>query len=280
MRFRSLSLACLAVFTVAGAGCDDLQDILDAARAAHDKGGGTTQGGTGGTSAGPGAPGGPPPPPGSGTGGASAGPGMPGTPPPPTACVTREQGGSTSCKTTFTWKSYASEDCQQSGMILIDYSLHGDCNEKDAAQFVSYTCCPNGGPYPPPTTPPLPPGACNSDADCRLVVGLCTKCECTVRSTSESPMCDGDPPGPQCNVDSCANQAAICTAGRCAMRTKPPPVCETRKLGGATACKSASDWKALADADCTQSGLQLQGYSSVGDCAGGSPYVTYSCCKY
>jgi len=275
MRFRSLSLACLAVFAVAGAGCDELQDILEAARAAHDKRGGTTHGGTGGSSAGPSAPGGTPPPPGPGAGGSSAGPGKPGTPPPPTACEMREQGGSTSCKTTFTWKSYASDDCQQSGMVLIDYSLHGDCNQKDAAQFVIYTCCPGAGPPP----PPLPPGACNTDADCRLVVGLCTKCECTVRSTSEAPICNDDPPAPQCNGNTCTNMAAICTAGRCAMGTKPPPVCETRKLGGTTACKSASDWKLLAYNDCAQSGLQLQSYSGLGDCAGGSQYVTYSCCK-
>ena len=166
MRFRSLSLACLAVFTIAGAGCDDLQEILDAARAAHDKGGGSTSGGTGGTSAGPGAP---------------------GTPPPPAGCVTREQGGATSCKPAYTWKSYANDDCQQSGMSLADYNPYGACDDKDSTQFVSYTCCPSA--YPPPP-PPLPPGACNTDADCRLVVGLCTKCECTVRWTSDSLVCN------------------------------------------------------------------------------------------
>src|SRR4051812_47728664 len=107
MRFRSLSLACLAVFTIAGAGCDDLQEILDAARSAHEKGGGSTRGGPAGPGAGPGAPGGPPPPPGTGGGAPSAGQGAPGTPPPPTACVTREQGSISSCKTTYTWKSYA-----------------------------------------------------------------------------------------------------------------------------------------------------------------------------
>src|SRR5436190_3329019 len=170
MRFGSLSLVSLAVFAVAGPGCDNLQDILDAAGSGHGKGGGAS----------------------SGTGGASAGPGTPVSPPPAPSCEKRQQGGPTSCKTAFTWKTYARQDCEASGLVLSDYTLDGGC-EKDAASFVNYVCCPDTAPPTPPSPPP--PGTCMTNAECLLVIGGCTKCECTVRSTSESLVCDDDPLG-------------------------------------------------------------------------------------
>ena len=50
-------------------------------------------------------------------------------------------GSTSSCKSTATWKSYASSDCASLGMSLSSYTVREGCGT-DAYRYVDYVCCP------------------------------------------------------------------------------------------------------------------------------------------
>jgi hypothetical protein len=61
------------------------------------------------------------------------------------------------------------------------------------------------------------PGACASDADCRLVDDYCTGCDCRSLSTTDAdPVCDG--PGVRCFAEPCLNHTAACVGGQCVVQ--------------------------------------------------------------
>lgn len=63
-------------------------------------------------------------------------------------------------------------------------------------------------------------GACQTDADCRLVSVYCDGCEChAVGAAEPDPVCRGQET--QCLVDPCAKRKALCLGGVCG--TAPAP---------------------------------------------------------
>ncbi len=61
---------------------------------------------------------------------------------------------------------------------------------------------------------PDAPGACASDADCRLFDDTCTGCDCRALSNDDpDPICNG--PGVACFAEPCAFKVAQCVAGHC-----------------------------------------------------------------
>lgn len=80
-------------------------------------------------------------------------------PPPrdPKSCLGRSQGGSTSCKSVATWKTYAGEDCAAAGYELANMAFSADC-APDSYRFVIYDCCTlDGSPLPQPPPEPADP---------------------------------------------------------------------------------------------------------------------------
>jgi hypothetical protein len=92
-----------------------------------------------------------------------------------------------------------------------------------AALLAGASGCDTPGPQAPPEGEPAPltrlpesPGACRTDADCRVFADLCEGCDCRALSRRDpDPVCKG--PGVQCFANPCAGQEAICRAGRCAL---------------------------------------------------------------
>lgn len=58
----------------------------------------------------------------------------------PAKCDARTQGGPTSCKPADVWKTYASDDCARSGLVLSDITLRVACDGGNS-RFVDYVCC-------------------------------------------------------------------------------------------------------------------------------------------
>ena len=56
------------------------------------------------------------------------------------ACYTYSAGSSTSCKSTATWKAYASDYCASKGMSLSSYSVSTQC-ASGSYSYVKFTCC-------------------------------------------------------------------------------------------------------------------------------------------
>jgi hypothetical protein len=91
-----------------------------------------------------------------------------GGPPATAECIAAEQGSDTSCKDVGTWKQYAYDACQSSGLTLGDYLPQEECGE-GLYRYVSYSCCKAEPPPPPP-----PPSGCmdmkqGSDTSCKDV---------------------------------------------------------------------------------------------------------------
>ena len=82
-------------------------------------------------------------------------------------CIDLVQGSETSCKDVGTWKQYASQSCEQSGLALSDY-LPKDACGPDSFRSVGYTCCPKVAPPPPPPPPSTcVTGAQGGDTSCK-----------------------------------------------------------------------------------------------------------------
>jgi hypothetical protein len=170
------------------------------------------------------------------------------------------------------WKLEAIASCEASGLVLSDYKVYEDCGAGNS-RYVSFACCP--------IKPPAPTvGACQTDADCRLVADYCKGCECRALAKDQSdPVCQGG--GVQCFADPCREQAASCRLGACVSASTVPPKCEKRTQGGigSTSCKPTDLWKQYASEDCSARGLLLTEYQVADTCANGNfQTVAYVCC--
>ncbi|MBN1308445.1 MAG: hypothetical protein JXA18_11040 [Chitinispirillaceae bacterium] len=63
--------------------------------------------------------------------------------PPPHECIVDTMGSPSSCKDAVTWVKYATEECQQNGLSLGNYSFLEPCDTKDEKTFsyICYECC-------------------------------------------------------------------------------------------------------------------------------------------
>jgi hypothetical protein len=85
-------------------------------------------------------------------------------------CIKQEQGSESSCKDVVTWKEYAAQACESSGMLFTDYAPREECGP-NSYRYVDYTCCPKDPP-PTPTDCVHPaqggPGSCKDVATWKL----------------------------------------------------------------------------------------------------------------
>lgn len=281
MRHPELARPMLAVafIALAGSGCDQILAELQQAEQQH--GGAAT--GTAGAPGGAGTAGAP----GSkGTGGAAAGSSgsssgscvaemgptgickrcydasgaliledCPPPPPPPLdagACISIDDGGSSSCKDPATWQKYGAERCAQQNLVLTTLTPTGKCDQ--GYSTVTYTCCagaPDGG------TPPPPPPKCGQTMGANGEV-----CKTCWDATTGQVISNDCVPGPTATDGSTGG-------GACVEITD----------GGPTSCKDEGTWKMYGIAACAQKNLTLTDLKLVTACDNGFySTVAYLCC--
>lgn len=142
-----------------------------------------------------------------------------------------------------------------------------------------------GSPSVPPSKPPAT-GVCVADSDCAAYSNYCGGCGCEALPIWQKPaLCDK--PLAECLRDPCGGETAVCSGGVCVLKGATPvppppsqPACQGMSEQGS--CRPDSDWKVLADKNCSAAGLVLTdiGYASDSACgSGSSSAVKYTCCK-
>ncbi|MBS2017908.1 MAG: hypothetical protein JST00_33840 [Deltaproteobacteria bacterium] len=201
--------------------------------------------------------------------------------PDPVACFGDAQGGPTSCKSSATWKQYASDACKAKGAQLTQIGYAEECG-KDLYRWSKYECCDATKPPPPPPPPPV----CKT-----TVLGDATSCkpdatwkEYAFYQCKDAGLAFGDMSlGPSCGKDQSTSVKVTC----CQPATPPPPppppppVCDGRYEGGPTSCKSTTVWKQYASDACAKDGLKLGdiGYGASCGTGGDVSEIKYTCCK-
>jgi hypothetical protein len=213
---------------------------------------------------------------GSGSGGSGSGTaGKDGGPPATPECIDAEQGSETSCKDVGTWKQYAYDACQSSGLQLGNYTPLEECGE-GLYRYVSYSCCKAEPP------PPPPPSSCidakqGSDSSCKDVGTW-------KQHAYDACQSSGLQLGKYVPLEECGEGLYRYVSYSCCKVDPPPPPppssCIDAKQGDATSCKDVGTWKGHAYDACKSSGLQLSKYVPQEECGEGLyRYVSYSCCK-
>lgn len=202
--------------------------------------------------------------------------------PDPVACFGDAQGGPTSCKSSATWKQYASDACKGKGAALTRIDYAEECG-KDLYRWTKYECCDATKPPPPPPPPPR----CKTD-----FLGDKTSCkddavwkEYAFNYCKDQKAVFGDMSlGDSCGKGMSTGVKVTCCAAPLPPPPPPPPpdTCDWRPLGDPTSCKDPATWKLHASDICAKEGLKLGdiGFPDA-KCgpSGETSYIKFSCCK-